>query len=454
MTSIVQDIQVVRSLRKDLTVGTDPKLPPNILKSIDIIHNCIKSGTDFNGWKKVDWRNGGGGARGSGPAQQRSGPNSGHGQGYNRGGNGFFGGRQSSYGNDRNDRYEQSSSSHYAFGGRSRGGFAGRQTPEPPQSIPLTAGTAGGAVAVAVAVAVAGAGGAAAGAGAGTVISNTVHMPSVPSVPSVASVPSQVSADGFRSVPQKYVSKFKKSAEKVEDTILNTIILGKLNKFSEQNYPEIKEFITHIIDSGQTDMIKCFMKLVFEKAASEEMFCPLYAKLLSELSARYPVLLTEMTNLYSEYMEIFEEVVETSAENYNEVCKRNIGKKYRRGYSQFLAELIKHDVIDADTFTKTVTKIITQIEGNIKNKEATKLTEEYSDCLQKIMKAIKTNSDRYDTDSNDENNEKKVEAIRMTLKGDTSARIHPLTVRNSDNTGLSNKARFTLLDIYEAIQKF
>ena len=440
MTSIVQDIQVVRSLRKDLTVGTDPKLPPDILKSIDIIHSCIKSGTDFNGWKKVDWRNGGGGARGSGPAQQRSGPNSGHGQGYNRGGNGFFGGRQPSYGNDRNDRYEQSSSSHYAFGGRSRGGFSGRQTPEPPQSIPLTAGGTGGGGAGAGAVAVAG--------GAEAVTSNTIHMPSV------TSVTSQVSADGFRSVPQKYVSKFKKSAEKVEDTILNTIILGKLNKFSEQNYPEIKEFITHIIDSGQTDMIKCFMKLVFEKAASEEMFCPLYAKLLSELSARYPVLLTEMTNLYSEYMEIFEEVVETSAENYNEVCKRNIGKKYRRGYSQFLAELIKHDVIDADTFTKTVTKIITQIEGNIKKKEATKLTEEYSDCLQKIMKAIKTNSDRYDTDSNDENNEKKVEAIRMTLKGDTSARIHPLTVRNADNTGLSNKARFTLLDIYEAIQKF
>jgi len=438
MTSIVQDIQVVRSLRKDLTVGIDPKLPPNILNSIDIIHNCIKSGTDFNGWKKVDWRNGGGGARGSGPAQQRSGPNSG--QGYNRGGNGFFGGRQSNYGNDRND---QSSSSHYAFGGRSRGGFGGRQTPEPPQSIPLTAGAGVAAAAAAVAVAAGGA-----GAGAGAVISNTIHLPSV------TSVQSQVSADGFRPVPQKYVSKFKKSAEKVEDTILNTIILGKLNKFSEQNYPEIKEFITHIIDSGQTDMIKCFMKLVFEKAASEEMFCPLYAKLLSELSARYPVLLTEMTNLYSEYMEIFEEVVETSAENYNEVCKRNIGKKYRRGYSQFLAELIKHDVIDADTFTKTVTKIITQIEGNIKNKEATKLTEEYSDCLQKIMKAIKTNSDRYDTDSNDEDKEKKVEAIRMTLKGDTSARIHPLTVRNADNTGLSNKARFTLLDIYEAIQKF
>jgi signal recognition particle GTPase len=196
------------------------------------------------------------------------------------------------------------------------------------------------------------------------------------------------------------------------------------------------------------------MKLVFEKAASEEMFCPLYAKLLSELSARYPVLLTEMANLYSEYMEIFEEVVETSAENYNEVCKRNVEKKYRRGYSQFLAELIKHDVIDTETFMKTVTKIISQIEGNIKKKEATKLTEEYADCLQKIMKAIQTDEDSYDDDSDDEDKEKKVEAIRQTLKGDTSSRIYPLTARNTDNTGLSNKARFTLLDIYEAIQKF
>jgi hypothetical protein len=337
MTSIVQDIQVVRSLRKDLR---DLKLPSNILNSIETIHNCIKSGTDLNGWKKVDWRNGGGGggARSSGPAQQRSGPNSGQGQGYNRGGNGgngFFSGRQSNYGNDRNDRndrYEQSSSSHYAFGGRSKGGFGAGRASEPPQSIPLTGGA-----------------------------SNT-SAPVATAASTTSPVAPQVSADGFRPAPQKYVSKFKKSAEKVEDTILNTIILGKLNKFSEQNYPEIKEFITHIIDSGQTDMIKCFMKLVFEKAASEEMFCPLYAKLLSELSARYPVLLTEMANLYSEYMEIFEEVVETSAENYNEVCKRNVEKKYRRGYSQFLAELIKHNVVDADTFIKIVTKIIAQIE--------------------------------------------------------------------------------------------
>jgi len=262
----------------------------------------------------------------------------------------------------------------------------------------------------------------------------------------------QESADGFRHPPPKYVSKFKKSSEKVEDTILNTILLGKLNKFSQPNYNEIKEFITHIIDSGQTDMIKCFMKLVFEKAASEEVFCPLYARLLSELSIRYPVLLTEMANLYNQYMEIFEEVEEdTTSETYTELCKRNVEKKYRRGYSQFLAELIKHDVIDEDTFMKSITKIIRQVELNLIRSDSIKLNEEFADCLMKIMKAIWTDAN---VDSEDEESEHKIHTIRTTLKNEIAERIQPLTIRNPESVGLSNKARFTFLDIYEGIQKF
>ena len=53
MATILQDIQTVRSLRKSVR---DPKVPPNILKAIENIHHCIKSGTDLNGWKKVEWR--------------------------------------------------------------------------------------------------------------------------------------------------------------------------------------------------------------------------------------------------------------------------------------------------------------------------------------------------------------------------------------------------------------
>ena len=422
MTSIVQDIQAIRSLRKDLSVGKEVQLPSNILNSIETIHNCIKSGTDLNGWKKVEWRNGSSApttntSRGA-PSGQRSG-------GYNRN-NTFFSSRQSNdRHNDRqNDRYDQSTSSHSAFNNRNKGGFSGRQISEPPTSIPLTNAPV-----------------------------NTIVTPTTSNDTQHVMQSQQVSSDGFRTVSHKYVSKFKKNSEKVEDTILNTILLGKLNKFSEVNYAEIKEFVTHIIDGGQTEMIKCFMKLVFEKAASEEMFCPLYAKLLSELSSRYPVLLTEMANLYSVYMAIFEEVPEAKAENYNEVCKQNVEKKYRRGYSQFLAELIKYNVIDKDLFAKTITTIITQVEHNIKTKESTKLVEEYADCLVKIMKAIQEDSISESDDSDDEK-ENMTEIIRAIMKNDMSGRIKPLSQRNIEYIGLSNKGRFTFLDIYEGIQKF
>lgn len=242
-----------------------------------------------------------------------------------------------------------------------------------------------------------------------------------------------------RGPPQKYVSKFKKTTENVEDAILNTILRGKLNKFSQSNYPEIKEFITHIIDGGQTEMIKCFMKLVFEKAASEEIFCPLYAKLISELSQAYPILLTEMANLYTQYLQIFEHVADGQAEDYDGLCQRNIEKKYRRGYSQFLAELIKNNVMDTDMFMRMVYKIIEQVEIQMVYKESIKLIEEYADCLMKIIRAISTSDHQ------------SVKDMCGILQTETNLRIKPLTERNAEWVGISSKSRFTFLDIFEAI---
>jgi len=132
------------------------------------------------------------------------------------------------------------------------------------------------------------------------------------------------------------------------------------------------------------------------------------------------------------------------------LCKRNVEKKYRRGYSQFLAELIKHDVIDAETFMKSIVKIISQVEGKRLCADSIKLNEEFADCLMKITKAIWTDPSSDDEDES----ENKIRSIRTTLKDEIAERIQPLTVRNAEAVGLSNKARFTFLDIYEGIQKF
>lgn len=413
MASIYQDIQTIRSLRKDIR---DPKHSPIIAKAIETIHNCIASSSENHGWKKVEWRGSNNNAVNNNISSSR--PSHGHNQGsYSK---------NQPYSNRSNHHHHNHSadSSSYSFHNRTRNALLNTHKDAAPHA------------------------------------QHAQHSPQVHQVrPSTAQPVQeqpenggrrgafQESADGFRTPTQKYVSKFRKTSVKVEDTILNTILLGKLNKFSEPNYNEIKEFITHIIDNGQTDMMKCFMNIVFEKAASEEIFCPLYARLLSELSTQYPILLTEMENLFSKYMKIFEEIVDTDSENYEELCKRNVEKKYRRGYSQFLAELIKYNSIDTNTFIKTLTTIITQIELNASNTESIKLNEEFADCLMKIMKAIRTNVPDMDDDH-------RIYQIRGILKQDITDRIQPLSIKRAEYVGLSNKARFTFLDIYESIQQF
>jgi hypothetical protein len=386
----------VHSLRKNIR---DPKLSSTILASIESIQRCLKTGIDQNGWKTVEWR-------GSRAPQSHSGQ-----KGYSYGSRGH---------NNRDTAHSNAS-----FSQRTR-------VPEPASTIPVSISPS---ISTSISTSIP--------TSISTSIPTSIPLTTIhPHVSQKGNGAWHESSDGFRP-HQKYVSKFKKTAGKVEDTILNTILLGKLNKFSQPNYNEIKEFITHIIASGQTDMMKCFMKLVFEKAASEEVFCPLYARLLSELSADYPVLLTEMANLYSQYMEIFEEVPEHQTETYQEMCKRNVEKKYRRGYSQFLAELIKHNVVDQDTFMKIITTIIRQVEVNLTNNDSTKLIEELADCFMKIVKAIRVQDRSADIE------EDTLHVIRQILKSEFSERIEPFTISQS---GLSNKARFTFLDIYESIQ--
>ena len=111
-----------------------------------------------------------------------------------------------------------------------------------------------------------------------------------------------------------------------------------------------------------------------------------------------------------------------------------------------------------DIFMKTVVKIITQVELNSRAKEAMKLNEEFADCLMKIMKAIrdekKPNDNGYVIYDNSDEDDNKIRKIRQLLKGDVFQRIAPLTTRDAEKVGISTKTRFTLLDIYESIQKF
>lgn len=217
--------------------------------------------------------------------------------------------------------------------------------------------------------------------------------------------PATPAAQSEQSTPPpigRYQSRFKNTNKPVEDKILNNIILSKLNKFSEATYTDVREFLYQILGGGEADLqefVRDFMRLVFRKAAAEEIFCPLYARLLCEISSKYKVILDEMKTLSDKYLEVFEEVCEKETENYDEFLQKNIEKKYRLGYSQFLAELAKQEILPLETLITTVSTLIKVLHTCAAQEEKKMVVEEYTDCLMRITRVFKGKTSAFSRDA-------------------------------------------------------
>ncbi len=252
--------------------------------------------------------------------------------------------------------------------------------------------------------------------------------------PTPAPVPRAIGAGSV-----KYVSRFKSAAEPVESTIVNTIILNKLNKFSPANYDEVKEFLMEILGSGERDFLSDFMRLVFRKAAAEETFCPLYAKLLNELATNYSFLLNEMHQLYSKFLDIFQEVDETSETNMEELIQKNKDKKYRQGYAQFLAELFKLNIVETEPFINTMKTIMAEINNISMQEDKSNVLEEYALCMNIIFKAMQ------------ERNTSTMSA-KKALVPLVEEHLQSMTTLSSERPSLTNRIRFTILNAIDSIK--
>jgi hypothetical protein len=271
---------------------------------------------------------------------------------------------------------------------------------------------------------------------------------SSPSFRSMSRVPSNDSIAKSRTPMSspRYVSKFRNSEKEVNDKILNTIILSKLNKFSESTYTDIRDFLYQILgsvgnDFSNEDFIKEFMNLVFEKAVREEIFCFLYAKLLFEISEKHPIILDEMNKLHQNYLEIFKECDEENSTNYKEFLKKNSEKKYRLGYSQFLAELTNLRILSSEKIVDTFKVIFEQIELKGKMSEKISLNEEYVTCLLRITKVLQKRSEQFFIQ------------LRKTLLPIILESKNKIDQNKMSYISISSKSRFLLMDIYDFIKE-
>ena len=82
------------------------------------------------------------------------------------------------------------------------------------------------------------------------------------------------------------------------------------------------------------------------------------------------------------------------------------------------------------------------------------MVEELADCLVRMMKAIHLEMMRPEDMDEKGDYDTKISQIRSTLKEVVAVHIQPFTVRRPEAIGISNKSRFTFMDIYEGIQKY
>jgi hypothetical protein len=239
--------------------------------------------------------------------------------------------------------------------------------------------------------------------------------------------------------PARYKSKFQNANQGVDVTILNNIILSKLNKFSGTTYTDVRDFLYQILGSGDdiTEMVRQFMLMVFKKAATEEIYCALYAKLLAEISARYTVISEEMQKLQENYLEIFDDVeeVKEGQDNYEVFVEKNKNKRYRLGYSQFLAELAAIEFLDLSNLERTFQKLMDLLLKYAAVPDRKVLVEEYTDCLVRMSRVLKKKSSIFFI------------AARKSLLAISKETIDTLIAKKEDYPSLSPKARFLLMDV-------
>lgn len=214
-------------------------------------------------------------------------------------------------------------------------------------------------------------------------------------------------------------------------------VRSKINKIGESTYAPTKAFMQQILDSGNTDFLGEFMEFVFQKAATEPSFCGIYARLLHELADEFSHLRTEMQVRFREYTSIFVETEKTpdvGTADYKKFVESQEKKKFRRGYSQFVAELAKLGEVHFEDFRSLIVSIVTSILQVYTTAENTLLCEEYVDCLSRMCHAGAPML--------------KKEAWAKEQIGRLSDIV---SSPRSSSPGLSNKARFALMDLQDFV---
>ena len=178
----------------------------------------------------------------------------------------------------------------------------------------------------------------------------------------------------------------KKSTDK--NDIFRKDLNANLNKLSDQNYSSISNKILEIYKKDKDEFdFNYFINNLFDKSVMQPIYCPLYVKLCKEFDE-----LDTIIELIRDKCENFRLLIQEISDkdddvlnvnNYDDFCKKNKDKIFKKGFSQFIGELYKNEFIEKEFIQEFMKDMITNIMNKLNNED--KNVEDSITCLVQLI---------------------------------------------------------------------
>lgn len=189
----------------------------------------------------------------------------------------------------------------------------------------------------------------------------------------------------------------KENLSKLEENVNK--INSYLNKISNKNFDSIIDNIFEKIEELKcSEMINKVIENIFMKAVMQPTYCPLYVKLLNMMDEKYGII-DLIDNKCLEYKSIVKEkkIEENSSmteqEKYDLFCKLNKEKKYKAGYSQFIGELFKNNMITETTIKSNLIYFLDNLGKSIIEEPKGAYVEDSIICLCQLITTVHSKTD-------------------------------------------------------------
>ena len=203
-----------------------------------------------------------------------------------------------------------------------------------------------------------------------------------------------------RSVPTKFDKSWRFVKTKVKKENLTNLedainkVNSLLNKLSKNNFDNISSSIFDKIEENKSaEMINGVIENIFMKAVMQPTYCPTYVKLLNMMDEKYGII-DLINNKCLEYKTIIkdkkvtEDASMTEQEKYDLFCKLNKEKAYKAGYSQFIGELFKNNMITENTIKSNLIYFLDNLGKSIVEEPKGSYVEDSIICLCQLILTI------------------------------------------------------------------